>query len=97
SSARRIVRAVRALWRIDPLGVQYGTASDGSARPVSRPRLRRGARVRHVDVFDLELSDRGRARSRRMVAAHAGVYAGSDVLYSGCGVAGDAVAVARAR
>ena len=49
-------------------------------RTVSRPRVRRGARAGDVDVVDLELLDRLRARRARLVAALAGVRAGRDVL-----------------
>ena len=52
---------LRALRRLDPVGVQHGAAADGSAGSLSRPRLRRGARARDADVVGVELLDRLRS------------------------------------
>ena len=62
---------LRALRRVDSLGVQHGAAADGSAGSLSRPRVRHRARAGDADVVGVELLDRPSARSRRLVAADA--------------------------
>ena len=59
--SRPLCVLLRALRRIDPVGVQHRAAADGSARSLSRPRVRRRARARHADVVDVQLLDRVRS------------------------------------
>ena len=73
-----------------------GPAANGSAGSLPRARVRGRARARDADIVALHLLDRLRARSRRLVAAHAGVRARRAVLHPRAAVAADSFALAGA-